>query len=57
MISYIIATRNPTNKKLIIIENDDGDVVEFSTEDEAFEASKNTTVCKAWGAEILPLER
>ena len=57
MISYIIATRNPTNKKLIIIENDDGDVVEFSTEDEAFEASKKTTVCKAWGAEILPLER
>ena len=62
MVSYIIVTRNPTSKKLMIIEEADpaaqynGAVIaEFATEDEAYEHAETLPVCRAWGAEIVPL--
>lgn len=52
--SYIIVTRNPRVKKLVIVTDGDDNVpAEFKTEREAAEAASNTTICKAWGYDIL----
>jgi len=55
--SYIIACRNPRSKRLLIVSDDNGDPAEFGTEEEAFEAARATTCCRAWGAEIVPVDR
>ena len=56
MASYIIATREPKTQKLMIIADDEGNAAEFKTKDQAWKAAGNTTVCKAWGAEIMRVE-
>jgi hypothetical protein len=54
---YVLITRNPSNKKLVAIVDNDGDAIaEFSTEDAATEAAHNTTLCKAWGYEIIHVD-
>jgi hypothetical protein len=54
--SFILTTRNPRSKKLVIIsENDDGDPAEFKTESEALAAAAETTVCKAWGYDVIEI--
>lgn len=51
---YVIMTRNPGSGRLIaVVDNDDCDISEFATEKEAVEAASNTTICKAWGYEIV----
>lgn len=51
---YLIATRNPRTKKLVIITEGEGDdVAEFETEEAASDAASNTTICKAWGYELI----
>jgi hypothetical protein len=52
--TFIITTRNPKSKKLLIITNEDDDyAAEFETEPEAMEAAHETTLCKAWGCEVV----
>lgn len=52
--SYIILTRNPRSKKLIPVVNDDGQTVaEFKSEAEALDAASDTTVCRAWGYDVI----
>lgn len=50
---YIIYTRNPTSKRLIVITEDDEHgnerIAEFDTDELAEDAAQNTTICKAWG--------
>jgi uncharacterized protein GlcG (DUF336 family) len=54
---YIVTTRNPRSGKLVVIvENDEGDVSEFKTEDEANAAAAETTVCKAWGYQLVEID-
>lgn len=54
--SYIVVTRNPGTKKLIgITDFDDGEIAEFETEESASEAAANTTICKAWGYQIVEI--
>lgn len=56
MISYIIICRNPASQKLsVIVDDENGDIAEFATEDEAYECAKTLAMCRAWGAEIVPL--
>lgn len=57
MTTYIIVTRNPRTGKLLAVTDgdDDGVLAEFPTEDAAYASAKNTTACRAWGAEILPV--
>jgi hypothetical protein len=60
MITYIIVTRNPTSKRLVVIEEaaDTGDcavISEFDTEDEAYLHAEAIPICRAWGAEVLPV--
>lgn len=53
--SYIILTRNPSNNKVIVL--NDGDeretVSEFKTESEANRVAQLTPVCSAWGYQIV----
>jgi Mg-chelatase subunit ChlD len=52
--SYIVVSRNPrTNKLVIVTDGDDNVPAEFGTEDEAAEAASNTTICKAWGYDVI----
>jgi hypothetical protein len=56
--SYIIVCRNPTSRKLLIISNDDSnDPAEFETVEEAYEAANGMAVCRAWGVEIVLIDR
>jgi len=61
MISYIIVTRNPTSKKLIVIEDGtvtgSSSIAEFSTEEKAYEVAYFSSICRAWGCEIIPVDR
>lgn len=50
---YVILTRNPRNKKVVAITDDDQHhLAEFETYDDAEKAARNTTVCRAWGYDI-----
>lgn len=54
---FIIVTRNPGNKKLVVIAaNDQDDVAEFETESEATKAADETTVCRAWGYQLVGVD-
>ena len=54
--SYIIVSRNPRAKKLVIVTDGDDNVpAEFKTEGEAIEAAHNTTICKAWGYDVIEI--
>lgn len=55
--TFILATRNPHNGKLLIVAEADDSYpdlpAEFETEEKAIEAAANTTICKAWGYQIV----
>lgn len=55
--AYIITTRNPSNKRLVIITysdtRDNERVAEYKTERAARKVADNQVVCKAWGYEIV----
>lgn len=56
--SFVVLTRNPRSKRLVIIVNGDpDDIAEFKTRAEAEVAARNTTVCKAWGHEIVEIDK
>ncbi len=56
-ISYIIVCRNPRSKKLVVVHDGEEHPAEFDSEDAAYAAAANTTICRAWGAEIVPVDR
>ena len=56
--SYIIVTRNPRSKQLVVILNgniDDNDAIpeEFETMVDAEKTASDIPMCRAWGFEIL----
>lgn len=52
--SYILVTRNPTTKRLVVVTGeDDYSVAEFDTEGEARAVAMAVPVCEAWGYEAL----
>ncbi len=52
--SYIIVSRNPRNKKLVIITGEDEETVaEFATESEACAVAMAVPVCEAWGYQAV----
>jgi hypothetical protein len=53
--NYVIAVRNPRSKRLSFIMKDDETVAEFESEEDAREAADNTTICKAWGFELVEI--
>lgn len=51
---FIIVSRNPRTKNLVIVTDGEDNVpAECKTEEEAIDAAHNTTICKAWGYEIV----
>lgn len=52
--SFVILTRNPRSRQLIAITGSDDDgLAEFKTEQEAADAAAKTTVCRAWGYDVI----
>jgi len=57
--SFIIAVRNPSNKKILIIEEGDSDssnIAEFPTEIAASDATVNISICRSWGYQIIEVD-
>ncbi len=54
-VKFIILSRNPRSGKLLaVVDGDDPAIVaEYDTHSEALEAADNTTMCKAWGFEVV----
>lgn len=60
--SYIIVTRNPSNKHLLVINNGSDDegvdfVLEFQSEGDARLTANNVPCCEAWGYEIVEVTK
>lgn len=57
--SYIIVTRNPSNKHLIaVVVGDESDkLAEYKTASEAMETADNMAICQAWGYEIIEVNQ
>lgn len=52
--SFVILTRNPRTGQLIAIaRSDDDEIAEFKTEREAVDAAAETTLCRAWGYDVI----
>lgn len=52
--SYILVSRNPVANKLVIVtDGEDNIPAEFESEEEAIDAAHNTTICRAWGYDIV----
>lgn len=56
-VSFIVVMRNPTSGELLMLVDENDRILEFEDEDEAFEAAEGNPACRAWGAEVLPLDR
>lgn len=56
-VSFIVIMRNPTSSELLTLMDEDDRILEFEDEDDAYEAAKENPACRAWGAEVLPLDR
>lgn len=51
---FILVSRNPRSKRLIVITGEDGDgPAEFATESEANAVAMAVPVCEAWGYQAL----
>ena len=53
--SYVIACRNPSSKKLFFIMDGEGpdELAEFDTEQAALDTAKRMLCCDAWGNNIV----
>lgn len=54
--SFILVTRNRTTSALIVIVEDDGKIAEFDTREDAEDAARETTVCIAWGHQVVEID-
>jgi hypothetical protein len=53
LMTFIITTRNPRTRKLVVVMDDDDEVAEYETEEKAAEVARRVPVCEAWGFEII----
>ncbi len=53
--NYIILVRNPHNKRVLCIADDDAPTM-FDTEEEAEDCAKDQALCRAFGYQIVELE-
>jgi hypothetical protein len=52
--AFIIVTRNPNNGRVVVItDGDSDDAAQYATAGEADIAAQNTTVCMAWGYQVV----
>ncbi len=54
--NYILITRNPSYKGIITIMNDDEEITQFETEEEAEACATKQPLCQAWGYQVVELE-
>lgn len=51
--SYIIVARNPMNRLIVTMDNDDGEIEEFDTEYDAYDAACGHPLFAAWGHQVI----
>lgn len=55
--SFIIVTRNPKTKRLVVIaDGDDERPAEFDSYESAIRAAIDTPVCQAWSYQIIAID-
>lgn len=50
---YIALTRNPRNKKLLTIEDEEDRIVEYPTPEDAERAARALPLFEAWGFSVI----
>jgi hypothetical protein len=53
MPKFLVATRNPSTRKILILADEGGDPAEFNTEDDALAAAGENACCRAWGSDVV----
>jgi hypothetical protein len=52
--SYIIVTRNPHTRRLVVVTGEDAETIaEFETESDANAVAMAVPICEAWGYEAV----
>lgn len=55
--TYILVSRNPRTGKLVIVTDGEDNVpAEFQDFEDAVDAAGDTTICKAWGYDVVEIE-
>jgi|Wag4MinimDraft_6_1082665.scaffolds.fasta_scaffold01959_3 hypothetical protein len=54
--NYILITRNTLGKGILAIMNDDEEIAQFETEEEAEACADQQPLCQAWGYQVVELE-
>lgn len=53
---WIILTRNPSNGHILAMEDDDGNIIPYKTDTDAYSAAYKSNLCNAWGFEVLEVD-
>lgn len=53
---YILLTRNPSNGQLLVANDENGNIVEYNTEEAADKEVETLPAFKTWGFVILEVE-
>jgi hypothetical protein len=53
MPKFLVATRNPSTRKILILADEEGDPAEFNTEDDALATAGENACCRAWGSDVV----
>jgi hypothetical protein len=54
--NYIVVLRNPDNRKVLCLNDEDGEVAMFESYGEALRLARDHLLCGAWGYQIVELE-
>ena len=56
MAEFIVVSRNPSNKRILFVSDEEGEPMVFQSESEAESAGHTAPICRAWGYSIIELE-
>ena len=56
MAEFIVVSRNPSNKRILFVSDEEGEPMVFSSESEAESAGHTAPMCRAWGYLIIKIE-
>jgi hypothetical protein len=53
--TYILVLRNPNSRGIVIIQDDD-EITQFKTREQAEQCAANQPLCQAWGYQVVGVD-